>query len=39
MVKCISKHVYKSKKYFSDFMELVINGAKIPEDENHVIQK
>lgn len=31
--------MYKSKKHFNDLVELVINGAKIPEDENHVIQK
>lgn len=37
LIKCIIKYI--SIRYTNDLMELVINRARVPEDEDHFIQK
>lgn len=37
IIKCIIKYI--CIRYTNDLMELVINRARVPEDEDHFIQK
>lgn len=37
LIKCIIKYI--SIRYTNDLMELVINRVRVPEDEDHFIQK